>query len=89
MHQRALCRPFDFVSDELLQSRQHDALLAFIPVPITCCAGMAFLMRTLFVALAVTAVAADLPPLPDFTSLPTSCGSVLQVQEGDTCSSIA
>ncbi len=51
---------------------------------------MAFL-RVLLISLAVAAVAAttDLPALPDFTSLPSSCGSVAQVQVGDTCESMA
>jgi len=47
-------------------------------------------LRVLLISLAVAVVAAtDLPPLPDFTSLPSSCGSVAQVQEGDTCASMA
>ena len=52
--------------------------------------GNMAVLRVLLISLAVAVVAAtDLPPLPDFTSLPSSCGSVAQVQEGDTCASMA
>lgn len=49
---------------------------------------MAFL-RVLLISLAVAAVTADLPTLPDFMTPPASCGSVTQVQAGDTCNPIA
>lgn len=48
-------------------------------------------LRSLLLVLAVTAVAAQssLPALPLFPSLPGTCGRVTQVQNGDTCDSMA